>query len=174
MAETGTLAKVTQVRDLGMIMIRADLARAGDAIAGAAGLPLPDAARVTGDGARGLGWMSPDELLMVLPLAEVGQTVRDLTDALTGEHALVQDVSNMRCVFDVTGRKPAQVLSKLCPVDFAALPADGLRRTRAAQVACGIWRVPDGFRVIAFRSVTDYLRGILENAAQAGTDLDPR
>lgn len=35
------LATISQVDDLGMIQIRADLARAGDAIAGAAGLAIP-------------------------------------------------------------------------------------------------------------------------------------
>ena len=35
------LATISQIEDLGMIQIRADLARAGDAIAGAAGWPFP-------------------------------------------------------------------------------------------------------------------------------------
>ena len=35
------LARITELTDLGMIQIRADLDRAGDAIAGAAGLAVP-------------------------------------------------------------------------------------------------------------------------------------
>ena len=35
------LARITELTDLGMIQIRADLDRAGDAIAGAAGLAIP-------------------------------------------------------------------------------------------------------------------------------------
>ena len=54
------LAKISQIHDLGMIQIRADLARAGDAIAGAAGLAIPGAGSTVGDGSRLLGWMSPD------------------------------------------------------------------------------------------------------------------
>ena len=55
-----------------------------------------------------------------------------------------------------------------------SIPADGLRRSRAGQVPVAFWRIPGGFRVIAFRSVADYLRRILEGAAAPGTWLDPR
>lgn len=168
------LASITRAVGLGMITIRADLARAGDAIAEAVGLAIPEVTRIVTDGSRSLGWMSPDELLLVLPLAEVSQARTDLEQALTGEHALIADVSDLRVVFDLTGPKAEQVLAKLCPVDFATLPKDGLRRTRAAQVAVALWRQGRGFRVISFRSTADYLGLILENAAIAGSDLDPR
>ncbi len=129
---------------------------------------------MTTDGSRRLGWMSPDELLLILPHDEADEAVVALNDALSTEHALVQDVGDMRCVFDVGGRKPAQALAKLCPVDFERLAQDSLRRTRAAQVACALWRQGDGWRLIAFRSVRDYLAGVLAAAAAPGTDLDPR
>lgn len=168
------LATITEVSGLGMVLIRADLARAGDAIAEAAGVPIPAPTRFTFDGARWLGWMSPDELLLILPVAETAGALAALTDALAGEHALVTDVSDMRCVFDVAGRKPAQALAKLCPVDLDALPMDGVRRTRAAQVACALWRQGACWRIIAFRAVRDYLAGVLAAASAPGTDLDPR
>lgn len=168
------LATATEIRGLGMILIRADLTRAGDAIAEAAGLPIPAPTRFATDGTRWLGWMSPDELLLILPGAELAETLAALADALSTEHALVQDVSAMRCVFDLKGRKPAQALAKLCPVDFGALPTDGLRRTRAAQVACALWRHGEGWRIVAFRSVRDYLARLLDQAAAPGTQLDPR
>ena len=63
------LARITELTDLGMIQIRADLDRAGDAIAGAAGLAVPAQTSATTDGSRTLLWMSPDELLLVLPLS---------------------------------------------------------------------------------------------------------
>lgn len=173
------LASVTEVAGLGMILIRADLGRAGGAIAEAAGLAIPGATRFAADGARWLGWMSPDELLLVLPGPETAEALAALRDALSTEHALVQDVSAMRCVFDLAGPQAAQALAKLCPVDFDSLPPDAVRRTRAAQVACALWRQggarrDGGWRVIAFRSVRDYLRGVLEGAAAAGTGLEPR
>ena len=174
MSEMLPLATVTEVGGVGMILIRADLSRAGDAIAAAAGLPVPAITRFTGDGSRWLGWMSPDELLLLVPAAEVAEARAALTDALSTEHALVEDVSAMRCVFDLGGRKPAQALAKLCPLDFDKLPEDAVRRTRAAQVACALWRQGGGWRIVAFRSVRDYLAGVLAAAAAPGTDLDPR
>lgn len=168
------LARIKQADDLGMIQIRADLDRAGDAIAGAAGLAIPGQGRTTSDGTRLLGWMSPDELLLVLPRADVSATLAALTDALSTEHALVLDVSDMRAVFRIRGPNAVQVLMKLCPTDLAGMPDDALRRTRAAQAACGIWRDGDGYVLMGFRSVADYLRGLLEGAAVPGSQLDPR
>lgn len=173
------LARIAAVAGLGMVQVRADLDRAGDAIAEAAGLAIPARTRIVSDGERGLGWMSPDELLLVLPAAGAAEAVAALGDALAGEHHLVLDVSAMRCVLDVTdpggrGAGAAEVLAKLCPVDLAAFPADGLRRTRMAQVAAAFWRIEDGFRVVAFRSVAGYAEALLHNAATPGTSLAPR
>lgn len=168
------LATVARVDGLGMILIRADLARAGDAIAEAAGLAIPEATRIVTDGTRSLGWMSPDEVLLILPAEETAEALAALQQALTGEHALVADVSDLRAVFDLSGTKAGQVLAKLCPVDLAAFPKDGLRRTRAAQTAVAFWRQGKGFRVIGMRSTADYLGLILQNAAIPGSDLDPR
>lgn len=168
------LAQIARVDGLGMIAIRADLSRAGDAIAGAAGLVIPEQTRIVTDGSRSLGWMSPDELLLILPVADLPEALTALTEALSGEHALVTDVSDARAVFDVTGPHAGDVIAKLMPVDLDALPADGLRRSRAAQVAAAVWRTPGGFRLFGFRSVGDYLRLILENAAVPGSQLAPR
>ncbi len=168
------LATISDVAGLGMIQIRADLGAEAAAIAKATGVDLPEPRRIATKGTRALGWMSPDELLLVLPLAEVGPALAGLERALAGKHALIVDVSDMRAVFDVKGARADQVLAKLSPTDFAALPADGLRRTRLAQTACGIWPIDQGYRVIGFRSVGDYMRGILTAAARPGAQLDPR
>lgn len=168
------LATITPVAGLGMITIRADLDRAGDALAEAAGLAIPDDTGTVTDGSRTLAWMSPDELLLILPVAELAAALSDLTQALTGEHGLVADVSDARAVFDVTGPHAADVIAKLAPVDAAALPANALRRTRMAQTAAAFWRIDGGFRVIGFRSTADYLSLILTNAATPGSQLAPR
>lgn len=168
------VATVTRAEGLGMITIRADLARAGDAIAEAAGLAIPEQTSIETDGARALGWMSPDELLLVLPAAETAEAIGAVTEALAGEHALVVDVSDARAVFDVAGPRAGDVIAKLSPIDPDSLPQNGLRRTRAAQTAAAIWRHGDGFRVIGFRSTADYLGLILQNAALPGSQLSPR
>lgn len=169
-----TVATITPVEGLGMITIRADLARAGDAIADAAGLALPEANKITTDGSRSLGWMSPDELLLTLPAQETAEAVGALTQALTGEHSLVADVSDARAVFDITGPHAADIIAKLSPADLGAMPKDGLRRSRTAQTAAAFWRIDNGFRLIGFRSTADYLAQILQNAAIPGSQLAPR
>lgn len=172
MAES--LATVTRVNGLAMITIRADLHRAGDAIAEAAGLAIPQTTRITTDGSRSLGWMSPDELLLTLPAPDLADAIAALEQALTGEHGLVADVSDARAVFDVTGPDADDVIAKLSPADLDALPRDGLRRSRAAQTAAAFWRIDGGFRLIGFRSTADYLALILANAALPGSRLAPR
>lgn len=168
------LAAVTPVEGLGMITIRADLQRAGDAIAEAAGLALPEVTRIVSDGSRSLGWMSPDELLLLLPVAQVADAMAALQQALTGEHALVVDVSDARAVFDVVGPHAGDVIAKLSPADLNTMPVDGLRRSRAGQTAAAFWRIDGGFRIIGFRSTADYLGLILRNATLAGSQLQPR
>ena len=168
------LALITPVTGLGMITLRADLDRAGEALAEAAGLALPGTTGLTTDGSRMLAWMSPDELLLVLPSAERDEALHALTQALMGEHGLAVDVSDARAVFDVTGPRAADVIAKLAPVDAAMLPEGHLRRTRLAQTAAAIWRIPGGFRVTGFRSTADYLQLILTNAALPGSGLAPR
>ncbi|RJE80528.1 sarcosine oxidase subunit gamma [Paracoccus sp. JM45] len=168
------LATITRQTGLGMITIRADLDRAGDAIAEGVGLAIPDTAGMTGDGTRILAWMSPDELMLMLPAAETPGAMTALEQALTGEHGLIVDMSDARAVFDVTGPDAADVISKLVPVDAAAMPTGHLRRSRAAQTAIAVWRHGDGFRLFGFRSTADYLELILQNAAIAGSQLAPR
>lgn len=168
------LASVSRIAGLGMITIRADLSRAGDAIADAAGLALPEQTRITGDGSRSLGWMSPDELLLILPAAETGDAISGLTQALMGEHGLVADVSDARAVFDVTGPHAADVIAKLSPADLQDMPADALRRSRMGQTAAAFWRIDHGYRLIGFRSTAYYLGLIMQNAALPGSHLAPR
>lgn len=168
------LATIASVKDMGMITIRADFPRAGDAIAEAVGLALPETTRITTDGSRSLGWMSPDELLLILPAQEVSEAVFALNQALTGEHSLVADVSDARALFDVTGPNADDVLAKLSPADLSAMSPDGLRRSRTAQTAAAFWRIDGGFRLIGFRSTADYLAQILQNAATPGSQLAPR
>lgn len=168
------LARITELKDLGMVQIRADLERLGPVIAGSTGVGIPAPTSTEANGDRTLVWMSPDELLLVLPRDQAVAATKALVQALGTEHSLVLDVSDMRAAFSVEGPKAAQALMKLCPTDIAAMPQDGARRTRAAQVACGIWRKGEGFVVVGFLSVRDYIAGILAGASRPGTDLDPR
>ena len=120
------------------------------------------------------GVVAKNDFALVLPRAELADALAALGDALSTEHALVLDVSDMRVAFRITGPRAGQVLTKLSPAEIGAMPPDGLRRSRAAQAACGIWREADGYVLIGFRSIADYLQGILTGAAIPGSGLEPR
>lgn len=158
----------------GMITVRGALASAAlkKAVKAAAGVDVPAPRRITMKGDRGAGWMSPDELLLLVPYAEVTATVAALNAALADEHALVADVSDARAMFRVKGARAAEVLMKLSPVDFEKLEPHELRRTRAAQVAAALWKSDkDEFTIVSFRSVAGYLFGLLEVSARPGSEI---
>lgn len=97
------LARIAPLTGLGMILLRADPARSGTAIAAALAMDLPDRGQSSTAGARRLCWMSPDEWLLVLPAAQTDEALRDLEAALAGQFALVLDVSDMRVAFAIEG-----------------------------------------------------------------------
>lgn len=169
-------ATITEAGLQGMITLRGDLssAKVKKAVKAASGVVIPAQRRIVLNGDRAVGWMSPDELLIVVPYAEAAATVAALDAALAGAHALVADVSDARAMFRVKGPKAAEVLMKLCPVDFATLADGELRRSRAAQVAAALWMsAKDEYTIVSFRSVAAYLMGILEVSGRPGSELSP-
>jgi sarcosine oxidase, subunit gamma len=157
----------------GMITLRGDLAskKLAAALKGI-GLSVPAARRVALTGDKGAAWMSPDELLLLVPYAEAAATVSALSLALAGEHALVVDVSDARAVFTITGGKADQVIRKLSPADVDALAEGEVRRSRVAQVAGAFWRSgPEEITLVTFRSVAGYVMGVLEMSARPGSEL---
>ncbi len=167
-------AEIREIGPLGMISLRAraDLAQLTAAVKAAVKLGLPEVRRIVIKGDRAVGWMSPDEWLLVMPHAEVPAALARLTKALKGAHALAVDVSDARAVFRIEGQAAGDVLRKLAPVDLAALAPGELRRTRAAQVACAFWRDDAGFTLVSFRSVAGYVLGLLTHSAMPGSELD--
>lgn len=155
-------AAVREIGPLGMISLRIKPG-VSDAV------PLPAQRQIMHSGDRSIGWMSPDEFLLILPHAQVAAELQRLA-GITGHHLAV-DVSDARAVFRVEGPKAGQVLRKLSPVDFDSLPIGELRRTRTAQVAAAMWRDESGFTVVCFRSVARYVFDLLTHAATPGSEL---
>lgn len=156
----------------GMIALRVDTDDAG-AIASlrAAGFEMPSVGKAAGHLSSGALWMSPDEVLLLCDYATVDDTLERVASHLEAFHVLVTDVSDARCVVEVSGSGAAvrEVLSKLTPADMRAstFPIGTLRRTRLAQVPAAIWFEEDGAAVVvAFRSVADYVFSLLSNAAK--------
>ena len=159
-------AAIREIGPLGMITLRAKgLKSLEKAIKSVTGTKVPAQRRIEVNGDRACGWMSPDEYLLILPYAEVGQALASLAKSLAADHHLAVDVSDARAVFRVEGERAAEVLSRLAPVDFDRLEPGELRRTRTAQVAAAMWRQDQGFTVVCFRSVARYVFDLLANAA---------
>ena len=166
-------ATIREIGPLGMVSLRAKRLKSLDkAIKAAVGTKVPAQRRIEVDGDRACGWMSPDEYLLVMPYAEVPKALAAIGKALAGEHHLAVDVSDARAIFRIEGAKADQVLSKLSPVDFAALEPGEMRRTRAAQVAAAFWAQDGGYTLVCFRSVAGYVMGLLTHSAQPGSELD--
>ncbi|WP_395539812.1 sarcosine oxidase subunit gamma [Neotabrizicola sp. sgz301269] len=170
-------AAVRELGPWGMITLRAKPGTKGldKAVKAAVGLSLPAARQMVWDGpasgGRGVGWMSPDEYLLILPYAQVATAMAALEAGLKGQHFLAADVSDARCVFHVAGAKADQVLRKLTPADLDALAPGELRRSRLAQAAAAFWAAEGGYTVVAFRSVAGYVMGLLSHSAQPGSEL---
>lgn len=170
------IVAITEVGPLGMITLRGDLSLKPviKAAVAAGGVTMPDARHCNTEGTQGIAWLSPDELLIMCPHAEVQDRLADLHDKLAKHHMLAVNVSDARAVFDVAGPCVREVIAKLAPVDMHPDHFNGtmFRRTRFAQVPAAFW-MPDEHtaRIICFRSVAQYMFDVLLTAAQAGSEV---
>jgi len=165
---------VQEIGPMGMITLRGALSELGDAVRATVGVDVPALRRVAGAGDRWCAWMSPDELLMMLPRADVAAALVRLGDELAGVHHLSADVSDARALFRVTGPLSREVLAKLTPADMAplALAPGEMRRTRLAQVAAAVRVVKEGeIEVICLRSVAQYVFDLLSMSARPGGEV---
>ncbi|MEL6641846.1 MAG: sarcosine oxidase subunit gamma family protein [Pseudomonadota bacterium] len=157
----------------GMITLRGDLAqkKLHRVCTDLTGVKFPDQRQANVDGDKGLCWMSPDELLVLMPYAEVAAAIATIDAALAGTHYLAENVSDARALFFVEGAFAREVMAKLAPVDLhpdTFKPGD-FRRTRLGQVAAAFWmRDEDTFEVFCFRSVAAYTFDLLAASAKAG------
>jgi sarcosine oxidase, subunit gamma len=169
-------AAIREIGPLGMIALRCayDVKTLPKAVKTAVGVTMPGVRRIVQDGAFAAGWMAPDEVLLIMPYAQVGITLAKIAKVLKDEHHLATDVSDARAVFRIEGPGATEVLMKLTPADVANLAPGELRRSRAAQVAAAFWAQDNGFTLVCFRSVADYVMGLLTHSAQHGSELGLR
>ncbi len=170
------IAKVVETGLQGMITLRGDLSDKVviKAVTEATGQKMPGQRQANVNGESGLCWMSPDELLVLVPYAEVNDKLAAINNALGGVHALAVNVSDARAVFRVSGDNAREVIAKLSPVDLSpeAFQPGQIRRSRLAQVAGAFWMDDaETFRVVCFRSAADYAFKLLKVAAQPGSEV---
>ena len=135
---------------------------------------MPGQREVKVAGENALAWMSPDELLALVPYGEVTDKIAAIDKALAGQHYLAVNVSDARAVFRVSGSGVREVIAKLSPVDLSAdaFTPGMIRRTRMAQVPAAFWIGEDGSAtIICFRSVAEYVFNLLKGAAAPGSEV---
>lgn len=168
---------VVSVKDAGlhgMITLRGDFMdeNVGAAVQRFVGVDLPDALQASvGEDGRAALWMSPDEVLLLVPYEQAATLATEMTQAFGDTHALAANVSDARAVFELSGPFAAEVLAKVAPIDMAssAFMPGMVRRTRIAQVPAAFWiSGEDTFTIVCFRSVADYVFEVLETSAKAG------
>jgi len=169
------------IRDMGlqgMITLRGDLetAKLKKATKAASGGDMPSAGHISLSETGGTAWMSPDELLILVPYADVDAKLADLVSAMGQEHHLAVNVSDARCMFAISGDDALvrETLAKLMPVDMSAqaFKTGQFRRSRMAQVPAAIWMADSGeARIVCFRSVAQYVLDLLKGAAAPGSEV---
>jgi sarcosine oxidase subunit gamma len=157
----------------GMIILRGDLgAKKLRAVCQKlTGVDFPAKGQASCDGETGLCWMSPDELLVLVPYADVAEAILQIDKALSGTHYLAENVSDARALILVEGPFAREVIAKLAPADLHpdSFQTGDFRRTRLGQVAAAFWmRDADTFAVVCFRSVAGYTFELLAASAKAG------
>ncbi len=167
---------ISERAETGMITIRADLKDKAicDALHEALGLEVPQMRAITSAGAARLLWMSPDELLLVLPRLQVGEALLRLGTSLRGLHHLATDVSEARAVFDISGPGARDLIAKGAPVDMALdeFVPGMIRRTRLGQAAMLFWIDESGtITLMCFRSVSAFVKDWLETVSRRGEEV---
>lgn len=164
----------------GMLTLRGDLSlvKIAKAVKAAVGVEMPALRSIVmKNGAMnkswGAAWMSPDEVLLLMPHAEAEATAEKLRKSLGKTHSMVVNVSDARVVFTLSGSGAREVVAKLAPVDMQALQMGEIRRSRLAQVPAAFWLSgEDEITTVAFRSVAGYVFDLLTNAAKAGGEVN--
>ncbi|PRY25234.1 sarcosine oxidase subunit gamma [Aliiruegeria haliotis] len=169
----GPVAAVREAALQGMVLLRGDLAdeTLAAVVKDLTGCDLPGQREMVQAGNTAVAWMSPDELLLLVPYEEAGTTVASLSQALEGVYHLAVDVSDARALFRISGEGAREVLARLCPVDLspAAFGPGEMRRSRLAQVPAAFWIDETGtISLVCFRSVAGYAFGALSAAAESG------
>ncbi|MDV7142627.1 sarcosine oxidase subunit gamma family protein [Tropicimonas sp. TH_r6] len=167
-SSAGPVAQVEERTIQGMVTLRGTLSELAPAVEAVTGCAMSGTRGIEHAGDAAVGWMSPDELLLLVPYAQTGEIVAALEEKLAGVHHLAVDVSDARASFRLEGPGAREVLARLCPVDLspAAFGPGDLRRTRLAQVPAAFWIDEAGaFTLVCFRSVARYAFDCLAEAA---------
>ena len=148
--------------------------RAGGTALTALGLSAPtEVGSSVGDGQRRAYRLRPDQLFISTAPGQEAATLAALVAAAGDELITVTDVTHGRAQLRVSGARAAEVLSRLCALDFhdAHFPNETARQTSVAKTTQLVIRddLGDGrpsYRLIGARSLGAYLWTTLLEAAR--------
>lgn len=170
-------AEITATNLRGMIALRGDLAstKLRDAVTKLTSCTVPKPRKINAKAANAVAWMSTDELLILLPYSKVGAVLKKFEVELRGQHFLAVDVSDARASFRIDGPKCREIIAKISPANVAhdSFQPGQIIRSRVGQVAAAFWiEDANSIELVCFRSVADYVFGLLKNAAKPGGEVD--
>jgi sarcosine oxidase, subunit gamma len=119
-------------------------------------------------------WLSVDQWLILCPRAKAEVLAFELQDALKGVHALVVNVSDMRCVIRAEGVGCREVVMKGTSTDLmdASFAPGAVKRLRFAEIAALVHIIEDNvLDLYVFRSYAHYAWAFLEKAARKGSEI---
>ena len=168
----GAKVHLAEKRAVVKINLRADPANAVlmQALARALGYELPsDPNRTNGEGDRGALWLGPDEWLLTAPGGQEKALFETLSQAATGHHAALSDVSDARIVLALSGSRAREVMEKGCSLDLhpRAFQTGHCAQTRLARAAILLHQTSDApaYDIHVAWSFAAYLWVWLEDAA---------
>jgi sarcosine oxidase, subunit gamma len=150
------------------IRLQSDNRSAANALKRATGMTLPKPGTyVVGEGMY-LGWLSPDEFLLVADDEDTSSVMPALGQKLAKVHHALNDLSSGQTIVRISGGNAAQVLAKGCTLDLhgEVFAAPMCAQTRLAKTQIFLRAVaPEIFDVVVRRSFADYLWTWLTHAA---------
>ena len=163
--------KASKVTDAGYLNLRGSPADKAfrKAAESTLGMALPVEPNTFSDGDRRIYWLGPDEWLVVLP-ESAATLANDLSAALSGMHAAVNDVSGGYIAIQLAGSQSRDLFAKGCTLDFhpdvfgiGMCAQSGLGK---AAVLFGMLDDEPTFEVIVRRSFAEYLVKWLSHAGR--------
>ena len=137
------IISVEEVVDFGLVTLKANFVdtKICDLVETVTDTKFPDVGRISISKKLSVGWMSTDEIAILLKKNEAEKMVRRLATKLKSYHNLCINMSDSRKCFKLYGYGWREVLSKGTPVNMnpTSFTIGSFRRTRLGNVAVAIW-----------------------------------
>ena len=160
---------IEEVADFGLIILKANFSNAKicELVKTVTGAVFPKIGKLSTGKNLNLGWMSTDEIAIILRNSEADKMARKIEKKLKGYDCLCVNMSDSRKCFKLDGYGWREILSKGTPANLnpTVFTVGSFRRTRIADVAVSIWTVDQKLAyVFVMRSVGHYVFDWLKTA----------